>query len=229
VDAAREIGRRAAMRIEHLVALGGRPPPGTREIAGWLIDSAARSAWSAAAPDVVTQWARERPLDPAMPVPALRRAIAAPDDALAAAVASSAGLEVADGRVRASTTTASLGPAEGAVGRLEARLGEDAFAAPEAYELQDLGLGRRELAAAERAGRLLRVGEQIVLLPNAPDEAVRRLAALGRPFTAGEARAALGTTRRVAIPLLEYLDARGLTERIDATRVVRAPARPGAG
>jgi selenocysteine-specific elongation factor len=54
-----------------------------------------------------------------------------------------------------------------------------------------------------------------VLLPSAPDDAVRMLRALPQPFTTSQARQALGTTRRVAIPLLEFLDAHGLTDRID--------------
>ncbi|MCR9126909.1 MAG: SelB C-terminal domain-containing protein [Rhodobacteraceae bacterium] len=37
--------------------------------------------------------------------------------------------------------------------------------------------------------------------------------AFARPFTTGEARGALATTRRVIVPVLEHLDARGLTER----------------
>ena len=36
---------------------------------------------------------------------------------------------------------------------------------------------------------------------------MRVLAALPQPFTTSEARQALGTTRRVAIPLLEHLTA----------------------
>jgi selenocysteine-specific elongation factor len=88
-----------------------------------------------------------------------------------------------------------------------------------------LKLGRRELAAAERAGRLMRLGGDVVLLPSATEQAVTRLAALPQPFTASEARQALGTTRRVAIPLLEQLDAQGRTERVDPTsRRVTAPA-----
>ncbi|WP_313565882.1 SelB C-terminal domain-containing protein, partial [Mobilicoccus sp.] len=39
---------------------------------------------------------------------------------------------------------------------------------------------------------------------------------LPQPFTTSEARAALGTTRRVAIPLLEHLDEKGWTRRVDA-------------
>jgi selenocysteine-specific elongation factor len=47
------------------------------------------------------------------------------------------------------------------------------------------------------------------------------LAGLPQPFTVSEARRALGTTRRVAVPLLEQLDARRATRRgDDGTRVV---------
>jgi selenocysteine-specific elongation factor len=40
------------------------------------------------------------------------------------------------------------------------------------------------------------------------------LAGLGQAFTVSEARRALGTTRRVAVPLLEKLHADGVTERL---------------
>ena len=43
------------------------------------------------------------------------------------------------------------------------------------------------------------------------------LATLAQPFTASDARQAWGTTRRVAIPLLELLDARGITRRVEGT------------
>ena len=39
-----------------------------------------------------------------------------------------------------------------------------------------------------------------------------------QPFTTAEARQALGTTRRVAIPLLEYLDRSGITQRLPDDR-----------
>lgn len=77
-------------------------------------------------------------------------------------------------------------------------------------------LGTRELAAAERVGRLLRLGDGVVLLPTAPALAMRELARLAQPFTTSAARQALGTSRRVAIPLLEHLDSRGWTHRVDA-------------
>ena len=92
------------------------------------------------------------------------------------------------------------------------------FMAPEAGRLEDLGLDQRALAAAARAGLLLRVSEQIVLAPGAEAEAAHVLARLPQPFTTAEARQALGTTRRVAIPLLEYLDRAGITHRLPDDR-----------
>ncbi len=113
---------------------------------------------------------------------------------------------------------ADLGPAEAGVAALEGLLGADPFAAPERPQLEDWGLGVRELAAAERVGRLVRLGDDVVLLPTGPARAMRVLAGLPQPFTTSEARQALKTTRRVAIPLLEHLDRRGWTRRIDGTR-----------
>jgi len=92
------------------------------------------------------------------------------------------------------------------------------FMAPEAGRLEDLGLDQRALAAAARAGLLLRVSEQIVLAPGAEAEAAHILARLSQPFTTAEARQALGTTRRVAIPLLEYLDRARITQRLPDDR-----------
>jgi selenocysteine-specific elongation factor len=92
------------------------------------------------------------------------------------------------------------------------------FLAPEAGRLRELGLDARAIAAAARAGLLLRVSEQIVLAPDAEARAARVLAGLPQPFTTAEARLALGTTRRVAIPLLEHLDRARITQRLPDDR-----------
>ena len=70
--------------------------------------------------------------------------------------------------------------------------------------------------AAAKAGRLLHLGDGVVLAPGADLAAVEELAALPQPFTTSQARQALDTTRRVAIPLLEHLDRRGWTQRLDS-------------
>ena len=125
-------------------------------------------------------------------------------------------LRIADGRVH-DARAAGLGRAEAAVAQLEARLRETPFVAPEQQDLDALGLGPTELAAAARLGRLLRLPDEIVLLPDGPARAMRVLARLAQPFTLSQARQALGTTRRVAVPLLEHLDARGWTRRVDGS------------
>jgi selenocysteine-specific elongation factor len=63
---------------------------------------------------------------------------------------------------------------------------------------------------------VVRLAPDIVLLPDGPAHAMRVLAGLPQPFTTSQARQALGTTRRVAVPLLEHLDRRGWTVRTDS-------------
>jgi selenocysteine-specific elongation factor len=116
-------------------------------------------------------------------------------------------------------------------------LADDPFAAPDTERLRALGLDARALAAAARVGLLLRVADLVVLAPGADKEAARVLAGLDQPFTTSQARQALRTSRRVAIPLLEYLDRARVTERLpgdlrrlrslppSATAVGQPPAR----
>ena len=77
------------------------------------------------------------------------------------------------------------------------RLAEHPFRAPEADELRALGLGRRELAAAVRLGRLTAIAEGVVLGPDVAERAVEELRRVPQPFSVWEARTALGSTRRV--------------------------------
>jgi selenocysteine-specific elongation factor len=85
------------------------------------------------------------------------------------------------------------------------------------------GVTPADLAALVRRGLVVR-RDGVHLHPDAVPEAVARLAALGHPFTVAEARTALATTRRFALPLLAELDARGLTRRDGDLRTVVSPA-----
>jgi selenocysteine-specific elongation factor len=117
-----------------------------------------------------------------------------------------------------------------AVGAVAADLQEAPFSAPTADRLQELGLDARALTAATRAGRLLHLGNGIVLLPDADRQAVEQLRELPQPFTTSEARSRLGTTRRVVLPLLQHLDRQGRTRRHpDDRRSVVGPAPEGQG
>ena len=126
-----------------------------------------------------------------------RDLLSLPDERLLAQSSAAHGLE-AGGRPRpAAGQPGDLGAVEPAVAELERRLTADAFQAPEADELAALGLGVRELAAAERAGRLLRLRDGVVLLPTAPALAMRELARPGaalhhEPGTPGSRHDAAG-------------------------------------
>ena len=72
-----------------------------------------------------------------------------------------------------------------------------------------------------RAGRLVKIADGVVLGPNAYQRAAESLAGVPQPFTVAAAKRALDTTRRVAVPLLEALEARGVTRRRpDGTRLL---------
>ncbi|HET8766106.1 MAG TPA: SelB C-terminal domain-containing protein, partial [Pedococcus sp.] len=219
-DLATEVGRRGAMRRSHATALGldvSVIQPDVLVEGDWLLDRSALGGWAAALGGAVRARAEAEALDPSLPVEAARAQAGIPDAALVPLVASMAGLEVRTGRVWLPGVAGSLGDAEEGLRAIEARLEEDPFAAPERPELEAAGLGPRQLAAAQRLGRVLRLPDDVVLLPSGPAQAMRRLAALPQPFTASDARRALGTTRRVVIPLLEHLDGRGWTRRVDGT------------
>ena len=113
-------------------------------------------------------------------------------------------------------------PVATAVQAVLADLAAAPFHAPDAERLRELGIDTRAAAAAERAGLLRRLPGNILLAPDAPERAARILAGLPQPFTTSDARQALGTSRRVAIPLLEWLDRAGVTRRLpDDRRLIR--------
>ncbi|HEY6935226.1 MAG TPA: SelB C-terminal domain-containing protein [Marmoricola sp.] len=101
---------------------------------------------------------------------------------------------------------------------LRAELADAPFAAPDAERLRQLGIDDGALARLAREGHLLRLAPGVVLLPDAATEALARLATLPEPFTASDARRALGTSRRVALPLLAHLDRTGGTLRLPDDR-----------
>jgi len=226
-DLAQEVRRRGAVRRGALGALGvPLDPVGDVVVAGdWLIDPQQWGSWATSLRAAVDRHAAAAPLEGGITPEAARHAVGVPDVRLLGPLASLAGLESAGGRLRRPDIVATLGGAEEAVAAVERRLAAAPWAAPEAGELAALGLDGRALAAAHRVGRLLRLGGDVVLLPDGPARAMRVLAALPQPFTLSQARVALGTTRRVAVPLLEHLDGRGWTRRLDGQlREVRRPA-----
>jgi selenocysteine-specific elongation factor len=162
------------------------------------------------------------PLDPGLPTEAARRAVGLPEARLVDPVLRHAeqagrpsGLVLRDGRVTRSAAAGLPAAVRAALDAVAADLARAPFAAPEAQRLAELGLGPRQVASLVKAGELLRLADGVVLLPGADARAVEVLAGLGPEFTLSAAREALGTSRRVAVPLLEHLARTGRTVRTE--------------
>ncbi|WP_312881640.1 selenocysteine-specific translation elongation factor [Actinomadura alba] len=205
--------RHRVMREAELTAMGCELA-GLEVAPGWRADPAHWALAGRRLQEEVGRHAAEHPLDPGVPVETVRQLLELPERRLVAALVREP-LSLRDGRVYGTSDRAALpAPVMAAVRQVRGELASTPFLAPEADRLAALGLTGKSLAAAERAGLLLRIAPGVVLAPGADAHAARVLAALPQPFTASEARAALGTTRRVVIPLLEHLDRRGRTERL---------------
>jgi len=237
--------RHGLLRTGALAAMG---VAGAREpvVADWSADPAFWSAARERLVTAVAEHAAQDPLALGLTVEAARAALGLPDRRLAEALAgttpavvlregylrpAASGARPAASGARPAGSSAREGPLRKngdaslvpepllrAVRAVRQDLAGDPFRAPEAERLRELGLDVRSIAAAARAGLLLRIGEQLVLAPGADADAATVLARLPQPFTTAEARKALGTTRRVAIPLLEFLDRARITDRLPDDR-----------
>ncbi|MBM2620909.1 selenocysteine-specific translation elongation factor [Actinoplanes sp. LDG1-06] len=184
---------------------------GAEPVAGdWFADPGYWAALGERLPGEVAAYQREHPLEPGMPIEALRHRLGLPDRALVTALVRPP-LSIRGGRV----ATSASGPPEELIALVTTAFeGLGPFTAPEANDLTALGLGPRQLAAAARTGLVIQLSPQVVLAANAVEAAAEALGAVPQPFTLSEARRALDTTRRVAVPLLELLDRRSITERL---------------
>jgi selenocysteine-specific elongation factor len=222
-DPVAEVERRGAASRRVLDQLGivaadAPLPEGLREVAGLVVTEASWRRWADELRRAVETHARATPLDPGLPLETARQRLDLSDLALLPPLVADAGLASGGGRVRLPDAGPSFSPeALAALEGLRVRLQAEPFAAPEADELADAGLDAGTIAAAAKAGLLFRLPGGIVLLPDAEQQAVARLSGLEQPFSTSAARQALNTTRRVAIPLLEYLDSRRRTRRVDNT------------
>ena len=84
-------------------------------------------------------------------------------------------------------------------------------------------LGRRAMASLEKAGEAMRVTKELAFAAEVLthfEQAVRTRLADGASASAAELRDAMGTTRKYAIPLLEYFDDKGITRRSGDERVL---------
>lgn len=91
--------------------------------------------------------------------------------------------------------------------------GEDSATPPTVSRLQEMGIGRDVIEAAARAGAVVRISAELVFAPEQIARAQALIDAAAAGITVSTFRGSLGTTRKYAVPLLEWFDQRGLTRR----------------
>jgi selenocysteine-specific elongation factor len=202
---------------------------------GWLVadDLAARVAASVTAS--LETFHREQPLAEGIPLDAARRAVldairahgtrAEPGiaDAMLDNLAND-GVVVRDATaVRLATHAVSLREHEPELDELVAAIsGEHEATPPTVKQLVADGFDAALIDAAGRSGRVIRLTPDLVVTPAVLAHAVavsREHAADG--LTVSALREALGTSRKYAVPLAEYLDATGVTRRVGDLRFPR--------
>ncbi|MGH3694610.1 MAG: selenocysteine-specific translation elongation factor [Pseudonocardiaceae bacterium] len=214
-DGAAEVRRRGLVRRDELIAMGAAEPAGVPQAGGWLVDPTVLTQRAGQLAAAVAGYATANPLEPGMPWETARQVTGMPDARLVELLLSVGDLTVAEGRVHAAGSTTGLPEAlRGAIAELRAELAQRPFAAPDTKRLAELGLGAKQLAAAVRAGELVKIADGIYLAPGAEHAAAARLRDLPSPFTLSQARQALDTTRRVAVPIMELLARRGISRQL---------------
>jgi selenocysteine-specific elongation factor len=207
-----EVRRRGVVDVGWLTASGLAEEPDALRIADRWVDATRWELWRTGLHDLADQ---ERGAN-GLPVEVVRDRLALPDSRLLAhLVGTEPAFEITNGHVRKRNPEVDLSGLDD----LLRRLAGDPFAAPDGEEIRRLDRGA--LVRGVRAGCLLQLGPGMYVAADAPDLAITRLGGLPQPFTVSAATRALGSTRRVVVPLLEHLDAARKTQRLpDGTRLL---------
>ena len=230
---------RGAVRASDALALTGSTA-GVPQAGEWLLRDGLLESVGTALTAHVDAFHQAHPLEEGEPLASARRVLAAalrpftgpPEARLVEAVLDRL---AADGRLeRTSTSVAnpSHRPADREsdpiIQRLVEAIGSEPAQPPTVKELVSQGIGRDAIDAAARAGLVVRVAPDLVFIPALIERAQAVVDAAGSTgITVSGFREALETSRKYALPILEWFDQRGLTRREGDLRYPRSdPSDP---
>jgi selenocysteine-specific elongation factor len=196
----------AAALADELVASGAAV-----RVGAWLVDPDALAALRAAAADRVRTHHERSPLEPGMKLPALASALRVAPARLRAALLDDGELVVERGVVRDARHRSRVADSPEAR-TLLAALEATPFSPPDP---ESVGAGPGLVRSLAREGEVVEL-DGIVFAASALDEGRRRVQAALRELgtvTVADVRDLLGSTRKYVLPILQQLDAEGVTRR----------------
>lgn len=225
------VSERGALRAADLPILTGSVKTaikGAIRVGAWWVTEGVLESLAASVRTALDRFHRENPLRPGLDAPDVRRILleAAPelasalDQGLAAALI--ARLQEQGELAREGTTLrltehrVTLGEQEAEAHRLLSAVREGEPTPPTTRDLERAGFPAELVEASCATGLLVRVSPDVVVTPefaHRAEELVRAEAARPQGITVSRFRELLGTTRKYALPLLEWFDSRGITRR----------------
>jgi selenocysteine-specific elongation factor len=233
------VAEREAVRATDLPLLAGSDPADVREavrLGPWWVSRTALDAMTGAVRGTLERFHQDHPMRPGLDAAEVRRSLAAARPRLALALEQGLAADLLaamerqgvlvrrGGELRLAGHEVTLGDREGDASRLIAAVAAGEPSPPAVRDLAAAGFSAELVTACVATGRLVRVSEDLVLTPGfaARAEAVARSeAAKPDGLTVSRYRELLGTSRKYALPILAWLDDRGITRRQGDVRRLR--------
>ncbi|MFL5737993.1 MAG: selenocysteine-specific translation elongation factor [Actinomycetota bacterium] len=232
------VAERGAVRIRDVVLLTGRiPTSDIHRVGDWTLSANLHGDVVHDVTAAFEDFHRANPMREGADVAFARRAASeslhrrsheATDDLVDALVddlVTNGVLSRKGGTLRLASHRVTLGEREEEIERLVKAVAVAEPTPPTVPELVASGTKRDAIEAATTTGKLVRISPELVMTPELVAEAERIVRELGASgITVSAFREGLATSRKFALPLLEYFDARGITLRRGDVRVLRESA-----
>lgn len=190
---------------------GGGGPGGALQAGGTFIAGERAAELAGRARRAVASHHRDHPLREGLPKASLASRLGVDAETLTALLSLEPSLEERGSAVAEAGFSPAWG--EGEEAEWERIRGVLREAGPQPPRAEELRADQELVHILIREGRLVRVSDQLVYLPEQIREMLNLLRDAPQPFTVAAFRDALGLTRKYAVPLLEWLDASGATVR----------------